>query len=492
MLGPAVAWAAIPLAFSPFGQGPLRGVGWRAEFAWLPASALLSAAMLFRAQRRRSLRVAGPSPGGPGAASAARDAILGARRARNGHGHRARIALATGAIALVLVSLPFVPAVTGIGRHAVRYSYEHRLTPEITGQFVATPRGTVKLFSWRDPQDRYPRDALRLHARDLRTLVVRAAAVDGTDAYRLFEAASGARVPLVVRGRSPTRLVLAPSRPLRVGRYLLVSSHEGMFGGRDFSYLTVVPSAAPATPIVGADRRRAPAVASALLPVATALLALLFCALLARSFRRRAAGEKLLWGTGFALFAVAAASEALAQRAGWSVALFRTYYLAGGVLTVAYLGAGSAWLHLPRRARDALAGALLVATAAAAASVLLAPVHVATLAATPAGRPPANGAVGGHAFLWAVALNSFGTLFLVGGGLYSIARRTRARASAWIVAGALVLALSTSLSRAGDYSFMYLGELLGIALMFWGFQGASTPRARPAAHPSAGALAPAK
>jgi hypothetical protein len=179
------------------------------------------------------------------------------------------------------------------------------------------------------------------------------------------------------------------------------------------------------------------------------------------------------------LLAVAAASEAVAQGSGWTPALFRSYYLTGGVLAVGYLGAGAAWLHLPRRARDALAGALAVATVAAVASVLLAPVHAETLAATPSGRPPVNGALGGHAFLWAVALNSFGTVFLVGGALYSIARRQRVRANLWIGSGALVLAFATSLSRGGEYSFMYLGELIGIALMFCGFTLAGQ-RARPA------------
>ena len=36
---------------------------------------------------------------------------------------------ALGGIGLVLVSLPFVPAVAGIGGGSVRYSYEPRLTP---------------------------------------------------------------------------------------------------------------------------------------------------------------------------------------------------------------------------------------------------------------------------------------------------------------------------------------------------------------------------
>jgi hypothetical protein len=49
MVGPALAWAAIPVAFSPFGQGPLRAMGWRAELVWLPASTLLSATLLYRA-----------------------------------------------------------------------------------------------------------------------------------------------------------------------------------------------------------------------------------------------------------------------------------------------------------------------------------------------------------------------------------------------------------------------------------------------------------
>jgi hypothetical protein len=53
-----------------------------------------------------------------------------------------------------------------------------------------------------------------------------------------------------------------------------------------------------------------------------------------------------------------------------------------------------------------------------------------------------------------------------------------------------VLAVSTSLSRAGEYSFMYLGELVGIGLMFCGFQLAgarrpATPKPRGAPAPKA-------
>jgi hypothetical protein len=467
LAGPALAWAVIPLAFSPFG-GPLRDVGWKVELVWLPASALFSAGALYRAHARRRSRLPGRPPRSPG------------RRGR----YRTRVSVAVGAIALVLVSLPFVPAVSGVGGASVRYAYQSGFTREVTGQFLITPRGPVKLFSWRDPQSRYPRDALRLHSSDVRSVLIRAAAVDDPGAYQLFDVSHNKRVPLTVSRRSATQLTLAPAGRLGPGRYVLASTHEGMFGGRDFAYIAVVPSSAPITAIATGRDTAVPAVADAIPPVAAALVALLFAALLGWSLRRRPGGQKALWGTGFMLFAAAAASEALGQRLGWSPALFRIYYLAGGVLTVAYLGAGSAWLLLPRRGRDALMGALIVATLAASTTVALAPIDQHELAVTPSGQPPLNEALGGHAFLWAIALNSLGTLMLIGGALYSILRRRRVRANFWIGAGALVVALATGLSRTGDYSFVYVGQLIGISAMFAGFRfvGAG-PRKKPAAAP---------
>jgi hypothetical protein len=263
-----------------------------------------------------------------------------------------------------------------------------------------------------------------------------------------------------------------------------------MFGGRVYDYLQVVGPRAAATTIAARSDRGVPAVADSLLPLGATLVALLFAALLFSSFVRRPAGQKALWGAGFLLFGVAAACEAAAQRSGWSEALFKTYYVAGGVLTVALLGAGSAWLLLRPRGRDVLLGALAVAAVAAAVTVALAPVDHAVLGAASGGRPPSNAALGGHAFLWAIALNSFGTIFLVGGALLAVVRRRAVRTNLWIGVGALVVALSTGLSRAGAYSFVYAGELLGISMMFFGFRFAAAPAPK-AAPRSATAARPA-
>jgi hypothetical protein len=479
LAGPAIAWAVIPVAFTPFGEGPLRAVGWRVELLWLPLSAIVSSAALYSAHARRRAQLGGPAR------------PRGRPRLRRRHrSYRTRVGVAAGSIVLLLVLLPFVPAVAGIGTSGVRYAYQPRFTRDITGQFLQTAKGPVKLFSWTDPQGSFPSDALRVHATDVRGLLVRAAAVDDSKAYMLYDLDRGGTVPLRVMRKSPTTLTLTPARSLRPGRYSFAATHEGMFGGRDFDYLRVVAPGAPVTQVESNPDGSAPQIADALLPLAAALLAFVFAARLATSWRRRPAAQKACWATGFALFGIAAVAEAVAYRNGWSPGLFRLYYLAGGVLTVSWLGAGSAWMLLPRRARDAMLGGLIVATLAAAVAVLLAPVHGDALAAAMAGRPPANHALGGHAFLWAIALNSFGTLSLVGGSAWSIARRQRVRTNVWIGTGALVTALATGLSRADTYSLVYAGELVGIAMMFCGFTlGSGARKAQPQTAPAVAAPA---
>src|SRR5207253_111275 len=208
-IGPALTWAVIPAAFSPFGNGPLRSVGWKAELVWIPMMALVSSAALYRAHARRRAQLFGTPPRG------------GHRRRVRAHArsYRTRVGVAAGTILLVLVSLPFVPAVAGIGTSGVRYAYQPRFTRDVTGQFLTTARGPVKLFSWNDPQTSYPTDALRVHASDVRSLLVRAAHVDDAAGYRLYDLNRGGAVSLATAARTPTTLTLRPRRPLQPGHY---------------------------------------------------------------------------------------------------------------------------------------------------------------------------------------------------------------------------------------------------------------------------------
>ena len=92
MAGPAVTWAVIPAAFTPYANGPLHALGWKAELVWLPLSTLISTAALYRAHARRRRLLQPPRV-----------------KRHNPAAYRTRVAGAAGAILLVLVSLPFVP-----------------------------------------------------------------------------------------------------------------------------------------------------------------------------------------------------------------------------------------------------------------------------------------------------------------------------------------------------------------------------------------------
>src|SRR5207244_5218296 len=116
--GPAFAWAILPIAFSPYGRGPLRDIGWKAELVYLPLSALLSAALLYRAHRKRRLRLLGVPP-----------------RPRGRRRYRLSVSVEGGALALLLVAIPFVGAVTGSGGGSVRYPLQARPARDVTRPF---------------------------------------------------------------------------------------------------------------------------------------------------------------------------------------------------------------------------------------------------------------------------------------------------------------------------------------------------------------------
>jgi hypothetical protein len=78
-----------------------------------------------------------------------------------------------------------------------------------------------------------------------------------------------------------------------------------------------------------------------LVPFAAALLSFRLAAELVGRWRARRAPELLAWAASLATFAAASAALAWGGAAGWDDRSFRAYYLFGGLLTAALLGAGS-------------------------------------------------------------------------------------------------------------------------------------------------------
>lgn len=79
----------------------------------------------------------------------------------------------------------------------------------------------------------------------------------------------------------------------------------------------------------------------AILAFGAALLALRLTGLLLRRWRARREPHLLAWAAGLGAYALGAAAIAWGAAAGWNEGVFRAYYLFGGLLTAALLGAGS-------------------------------------------------------------------------------------------------------------------------------------------------------
>jgi hypothetical protein len=215
------------------------------------------------------------------------------------------------------------------------------------------------------------------------------------------------------------------------------------------------------------------------IPVATALIAAAFAARLGGGALARPAAHRAFWALGFACFAGGAAAEAYGASYGWSPVTFRIYYLAGGVLAVGFLGLGATFLHARRELALVVTGAVIATAVAAAIGVLGAGVEETRLAHGGL-RPPPNDALTGLAFIYAIALNSFGTLALLAGIARSLRLRQRVGANLLVGAGVLVVAGSGTLTRVGDAYGLVLGaQLAGLVMIYAGFELASQRVAAP-------------
>jgi hypothetical protein len=81
-----------------------------------------------------------------------------------------------------------------------------------------------------------------------------------------------------------------------------------------------------------------------ILPLGSAILAILLSVLLLDQWRERRRTYQLAWALGALLFGIASACEALGAANGWDAGLLRVWYLAGAVLNVGWLGLGTAFL----------------------------------------------------------------------------------------------------------------------------------------------------
>ena len=202
----------------------------------------------------------------------------------------------------------------------------------------------------------------------------------------------------------------------------------------------------------------------AILAFGAALLTLRLAGLLAARWREQRQTYLLAWSAGLAAYALGAAAIAAGAAAGWNEGSFRAYYLFGGLLTAALLGAGSLLLAGVRIAGPVALLYVGLAVGVALAAPLEAPVGGSSipeaqehLALFPARVLAIVGNVAGSLALIAVAVRGFrrrpvGNALLLAGFATAAAGSAlaglgAAETSAFIAAGAGLLYAGTVSTR---------------------------------------------
>ncbi len=186
---------------------------------------------------------------------------------------------------------------------------------------------------------------------------------------------------------------------------------------------------------------------------------------------------QLAWCVSLLAFAVAFTAQAVASFGQWTPPLFRAWYGFGALNAVPLLGMGTVYLLCPRWAK--ILGTVIAVELLfwGFARIYGVPLNPAALTPLPGVTHPDTQAIlPPDIRATAVVLNSLGTLVLFVGAAYSAVtfrrRRTaphRVTSNVLIALGAVIAGAAGGLEKFGQPSLLFLGNLLGIAVLFAGF-----------------------
>ena len=231
--------------------------------------------------------------------------------------------------------------------------------------------------------------------------------------------------------------------------------------------------------------------------LAATLISAAFALTLFVQYRAKPRAYLLAWSVALAMYALAALTEVIGAAAGWNPLSYRIYYYFGAIMLVGVLALGTIYLLAPRFGRVALlvlvilGGVGLAATLGATLQPGLLQTHEVPSVDTIRLEHSTFNVL---AILMAALLNIVGTVILVGGAAWSAYgtwRRggapSRLLANLLIAAGALIVAAASSLTRLFHvYELFYVGQAIGVLVMFGGFLAAQrAPRRAPNLNPAA-------
>jgi hypothetical protein len=210
---------------------------------------------------------------------------------------------------------------------------------------------------------------------------------------------------------------------------------------------------------------------SPFIPLTSAIISFIFAVTVLDQFLARRKAYQLIWSLGLFMYAVSTATEFWVGMWGINQIVYRLWYLFGAIFVAAYLGMGTLYLLVPRRTAHIIMAVLLALSVYAALRVSTATIDLSDL------RVLAGSAMPQGVRLLTPIFNTFGTLALVGGAVYSAWVFWRQRLMPHRVVSNILIAVGAILPAAGGthvrlgggMPLFYIFELLGIVIIFTGF-----------------------
>ena len=210
------------------------------------------------------------------------------------------------------------------------------------------------------------------------------------------------------------------------------------------------------------------------IPILTTLIALVFAWVVYSRWRERKSGPHLLWwAAGILMYGVGTFTEGFTTLFGWSEPVFRAWYISGALLGGVPLAQGTVYLLAKRKTANMLTAVITPVILIAAVCVLLTPIDYSAV-------DPYR--LSGRVMEWqwvrafSPFINTYALIFLVGGAALSAVRFSRKKATydrfvgnVFIAVGALLPGIGGAFTRFGYVEALYIGEFLGVILIFLGY-----------------------
>jgi hypothetical protein len=210
------------------------------------------------------------------------------------------------------------------------------------------------------------------------------------------------------------------------------------------------------------------------LPILTTAFSAFFLYHIGSRYFQKGGAHLFWWALGVFTYGLGTFIESYITIFGNTPMTNRLWYVAGAILGGYPLAQGSVYFHLKRRNANILTAITLPFIVFASVMVLLSPINIELLESH---RP------GGAAIAWQWVrlltpfINTYSAVFLIGSAIWSAVRFTRvengknrAIGNALIAFGAILPGVGGGMAKAGFVEALYVGEFIGIIMIFAGYR----------------------